>query len=84
MSTIALLCLVLLCTPVQLDYSLAALQADLLFTPVNTCSVYSLEALQANFEDPFLEPPTHSCENILLSFELDEIEISVAASMPAH
>jgi hypothetical protein len=25
---------------------------------VNTCSVYSLEALQANFEDPFLEPPT--------------------------
>ena len=58
MSTIALLCLVLLCTPVQLDCSLAALQADLLFTPVNTCSVYSLEALQANFEDPFLEPPT--------------------------
>jgi hypothetical protein len=57
-STIALLCLVLLCTPVQLDCSLAALQADLLFTPVNTCSVYSLEALQANFEDPFSEPPT--------------------------
>jgi hypothetical protein len=48
---------------------------------VNTCSVYSLEALQANFEDPFLEPPTHSCENILLSFELYEIEISVAASI---
>jgi hypothetical protein len=43
---------------VQLDCSLAALQADLLFTPVNTCSAYSLEALQANFEDPFLEPPT--------------------------
>jgi hypothetical protein len=43
---------------VQLDCSLAALQADLLFTPVNTCSVYSLEALQANFEDPFLEPLT--------------------------
>jgi hypothetical protein len=61
-----------------------ALQADLLFTPVNTSSVYSLEALQANFEDPFFEPPTHSCENILLSFELYEIEISVAASMPAH
>jgi hypothetical protein len=57
-STIALLCLVLLCTPVQLDCSHAALQANLLFTPVNTCSVYSLEALQANFEDPFLEPPT--------------------------
>jgi hypothetical protein len=57
-STIALLCLVLLCTPVQLDCSLVALQADLLFTPVNTCSVYSLEALQANFEDPFLEPQT--------------------------
>jgi hypothetical protein len=43
---------------VQLDCSLAALQADSLFTHVNTCSVYSLEALQANFEDPFLEPPT--------------------------
>jgi hypothetical protein len=57
-STIALLCFVLLCTPVQLACSLAALQADLLFTPVNTCSVYSLEALQANFEDPFLGPPT--------------------------
>jgi hypothetical protein len=83
-STIALLCLVLLHTPVQLDCSLVALQADLLFTPVNTCSVYSLEALQDNFEDPFLEPPTHSCENTLLSFELYEIEISVAASMPAH
>jgi hypothetical protein len=82
-STIALLCLVLLCTSVQLDCSLAALQADLLFTPVNTCSVYSLEALQANFEDQ-LDPPTHSCENILLSFELYEIKISVAASMPAH
>jgi hypothetical protein len=25
---------------------------------VNTCSVYSLEALQADFEDPFLGPPT--------------------------
>jgi hypothetical protein len=38
-SAIALLCLVLLCTPVQLDCSLAALQADLLFTPVKTyCS----------------------------------------------
>jgi hypothetical protein len=48
-----------MCTPVQIDCSLAALQANLLFTPVNTCSVYSLEALQANFEDPFLEPPTH-------------------------
>jgi hypothetical protein len=84
-STIALLCLVLLCTPVQLaDCSLAALQADLLFTPVNTCSVYSLEALQANFEDPFLEPPTHSWENILLSFELYEIEISVATSMSTY
>jgi hypothetical protein len=35
-SAIALLCLVLLCTPVQLDCSLAALQADLLLTPVNT------------------------------------------------
>jgi hypothetical protein len=46
--------------------------------------MYSLEALQANFEDPFLEPPTHSCENILLSFELYEIKISVGASMPAH
>jgi hypothetical protein len=81
-STIALLCLVLLCTPVQLDCSLAALQANLLFTPVNTgCSVYSLEALQADFEDPFLGPPTHSCENILLSFELYEIEISVATSI---
>jgi hypothetical protein len=43
---------------VQLDCSLVALQSDLLFTPVNACSVYSLEALQANFEDPFLEPPT--------------------------
>jgi hypothetical protein len=79
-STIALLCLVLLCTPVQLDCSLVALQAGLLFTPVNTCSVYSLEALQADFEDPFLEPPTNSCENILLSFELYEIEISVRLS----
>jgi hypothetical protein len=80
-STIALLCLVLLCTPVPLDYSLAALQADLLFTPVNTCSVYSLEALQADFEDPFLGPPTHSCENILLAFKLFEIEISVVTSI---
>jgi hypothetical protein len=80
-STIALLCLVLLCTPVQLDCSLTALQADLLFTPVNTCSVYSLAALQANFEDPFLGSPTHSCENILLAFELYEIEISVATSI---
>jgi hypothetical protein len=80
-STIALLCLVLLCTPVQLDCSLAALQADLLFTLANTCSAYSLEALQEDFEDPFLEPPTHSCENILLAFELYEIEISVATSI---
>jgi hypothetical protein len=80
-SAIALLCLVLLCTPVQLDYSLAALQANLLFTPVNTCSVYSLEALQAGSEDPFLGPPTDSCENILLALELYEIEISVATSI---
>jgi hypothetical protein len=48
---------------------------------VNTCSVYSLEALQADFEDPFLGPPTHSCENILLAFELYEIEISVVTSI---
>jgi hypothetical protein len=41
-SAIALLCLVLLCTPVQLDCCLEALQADLLFTPVNACSVHSL------------------------------------------
>jgi hypothetical protein len=80
-SAIALLCLVLLCTPVQLDCSLAALQADLLFTPVNTCSVYSLEALQAYFQYPFLWPPTHSCENILLAFKLYEIKISVATSI---
>jgi hypothetical protein len=66
---------------VQFDCSLAALQADLLFTPVNTCYVYRLEALQADFEDPFLGPPTHSCENILLAFELCEIEISVATSI---
>jgi hypothetical protein len=46
--------------------------------------VYSLAALQADFEDPFLGPPTHSCENILLSFELYEIEISVAALMPTY
>jgi hypothetical protein len=49
---------------VQLDCSLAALQADLLFTPVNTCFVYSLEALQANFEDPCLGPPTASEEGV--------------------
>jgi hypothetical protein len=74
-STIALLCLVLLCTPVQLDCSLAALQADLLFTPVNTCSVYSLEALQANFEDPFLEPPTATYRATLaLPIKLDDME----------
>jgi hypothetical protein len=36
-----------------------------------------------DFEDPFLGPPTHSCENILLAFELYEIEISVAASLPS-
>jgi hypothetical protein len=66
---------------VQLDCSLAALQANLLFTPVNPCSVYSLEALQANFQDPFLGPPTHSCENILLAFELYEIKISVVTSI---
>jgi hypothetical protein len=65
----------------KLDCSLVALQADLLFTPVNTCSVYSLEALQADSEDPFLGPPTHSCENMLLAFELYEIEISVATSI---
>jgi hypothetical protein len=46
--------------------------------------VYSLAALQAGFEDLFLEPPTHSCENILLAFKLYEIEISVAVSMPAY
>jgi hypothetical protein len=40
--------------------------------------VYSLAALQAHFKDPFLAPPTHSCENILLAFELYEIKISVA------
>jgi hypothetical protein len=81
-TAIALLCLVLLRTHVQLDYSLVALQADLLFTPaVNTCSVYSLAALQADFEDPFLGPPTHPCKNMLLAFELYEIEISVATSM---
>jgi hypothetical protein len=39
MSPIALLCLVLLCTPVQLDCSLVALQANLRFTPVDACSV---------------------------------------------
>jgi hypothetical protein len=78
---IALLCFVRLCTPVQLDCSLAALQADLLLTFVNTCSVYSLEALQADLEDPFLGPPTHSCETILLAFELHEIEISGATSI---
>jgi hypothetical protein len=43
-----------------------------------------LVALQADFEDPFLEPLTGSCENILLAFQLYEIEISVAASMPAY
>jgi hypothetical protein len=43
-----------------------------------------LAALQAGFEDPFLEPLTHFCENILLASELYEIEISVAASMPAY
>jgi hypothetical protein len=41
-------------------------------------------AALTDFKDPFLEPLTHSCENILLAFELYEIEISVAASMPAH
>jgi hypothetical protein len=80
-SAIALLCFVLLCTPVQLDSSLAALQANLLFTPVNTCYVHSLKALQADFEDPFLGPPTHFCENILLAFQLYEIKISVATSI---
>jgi hypothetical protein len=44
-------------------------------------SVYSLEALQAGFEDPVLGPPTHSCENTLFAFELYEIEISVATSI---
>jgi hypothetical protein len=46
--------------------------------------VYRLAALQAEFQDPFLGPPTHSCENILLAFKLYEIEISVAPSMPAY
>jgi hypothetical protein len=41
-SAIALLCLVLLCTPVQLDCSLAAPQAGLLFTPVSACYVHPL------------------------------------------
>jgi hypothetical protein len=66
-NSIALLCLVLLCTPVQLDCSLAALLADLLFTPVNTCSVYNLEALQADFEDPFLGPPTLLAHSIAVN-----------------
>jgi hypothetical protein len=39
-STITFLCLVLLCIPVQLDCSLAALQANLLFTPVNTSFIF--------------------------------------------
>jgi hypothetical protein len=43
-----------------------------------------LAALQADLQDPFLGPPTHSCENILLAFELYEIKISVALSMPAY
>jgi hypothetical protein len=38
-TTIVLLCLVLLRTPVQLDCNLVALQADFLFTPVDACSV---------------------------------------------
>jgi hypothetical protein len=43
---------------------------------------FHLAALhQADFEDPFLGPPTHSCENIPLAFELYEIKISVAASI---
>jgi hypothetical protein len=42
-TAIALLSLVLLCTLVQLDCSLVA--------------------LQASFEDPFLEPPTPLCTN---------------------
>jgi hypothetical protein len=85
-TAIGLLCLVLLHTHVQLDCSLVALQAGLLFTPVDACSVRLLFiVLQlCNFEDPSLEPPTHSCENILIFFELYEIEISVAACMPAH
>jgi hypothetical protein len=32
--------------------------------------VYSLEALQANFEDPFSEPPTHGMIFRLLIFPL--------------
>jgi uncharacterized protein (DUF1810 family) len=65
----------------QLDRSLAGLQAYLLLIPVNTYSVHSFEALQAYLEDLFLGPPTHSCETILLAFELHEIEISVATSI---
>jgi hypothetical protein len=44
---------------VQLDCSLAALRAGLAFTTHVLCTlVYSLTALQAGFEDPFLGPPT--------------------------
>jgi hypothetical protein len=50
-----------------------------------TTDSFHLAALhQAGFEDPFLGPPTHSCENIPLAFELYEIKISVAASMPSY
>jgi hypothetical protein len=54
-----------------------ALQADLLFTPVNTCSVYSLEALQANFEDPFVEPPTGEWERKQLSLSINMIYVLI-------
>jgi hypothetical protein len=57
-TAIPLLCLVLLCTPVQLDCSLVA--------------------LQANFEDPFLEPPTG-----LASF-WDAIQIGALVLLDYH
>jgi hypothetical protein len=43
-----------------------------------------LAALQADFKDPFLEPLTHFCKNILLAFQLYEIKISVTASVSAY
>jgi hypothetical protein len=103
-SAIALLCLVLLCTPVH-DWlqscgspgRLAIHSCERMFCAllifVNTSSLpWEVKRLIWSCGSPsgrlqgsiILGPPTHSCENIPLAFELYVIEISVVASMPTY
>jgi hypothetical protein len=36
---------------------------------IHSCQLDVVAALQADFEDSFHDPPTHSCEIMLLAFE---------------